>query len=161
MPGGILNSYGPGHHSARLPFSHPMSWSLWDRHSAARAKGCWHSSAGPDPAPLASSLSWGGQVERWLCIHRDALAALWWHAEHRSCGAGSNQTFVLLPLAGLSGHHHNSSTTLRPSGAASGIGQAGALVPWLLFHSVHSDGLCPALHSLPSQHRSRALLLWY
>lgn len=90
-------------------------------------KGCWHSSAGPDPAPLASSLSWGGEVERWLCIHRDALAALWWHAECRWCGAGSNQTFVLLPLAGLSGHHHNSSTTLRPSGAASRIGQAGAL----------------------------------
>lgn len=124
-----------------------------------RPKGGWHSSAGPDPAALASCLSWGGEVKLWLGIQGcsgSAVVAQGW-PECRCCRAGSKQSLALLPLAGLWCHCHNSSTTPRPSGAAS-VGLARwelwASISWLLFHSIHSDSPTASQPSTATGHCS-------
>lgn len=91
-----------------------------------RPKGCWHSSAEPEPAPLASSLSWGrGEM---LALHPQGcsggtgVARLWvlqGRLQADLCFVSSCRVLVL-----LSQHFHNTQT-LR--GCLCCICQAGAL----------------------------------
>lgn len=126
-------------------------------------KGCCHSSAGPDPAPLASSLSWGREVERWLCIHRDALAALWWHRGGQSAdGAGQAPSRPLLCFL-LQGSGITF-TTLPQHSEPQGLPRwdwpgrsTGTPISWLLFHGVHWESSTASHPSTGAGH----CFFWY